>query len=58
MQGFDGGDCKERIHLEDLCVDCGMILKQILCDEVGGRVLDLSGSCRNKRRLLNMEMGL
>jgi hypothetical protein len=28
MQGFDGGNCKERNHLEDLGVDGGMILKQ------------------------------
>jgi hypothetical protein len=27
MQGFDGGDCKERIHLKDIGVDGGMILK-------------------------------
>ena len=30
MQGFDGGDCKERIHLEDLGVYGGMILKRFM----------------------------
>jgi hypothetical protein len=30
MQGFDGGDCKERIHLEDQGVDGGMILKHLM----------------------------
>jgi hypothetical protein len=30
MQGFDGVDGKERIHLEDLGVDGGMILKHLM----------------------------
>ena len=30
MQGFDGGDCKERILLKDIGVDGGMILKHIM----------------------------